>query len=228
MKTLHPRKNDHGQPVWLTYPSKPTDLATWLHADQLATVTPDVPMPEQVNHLAIAAWTQAPSSAAGWQRLADAANFDEPPMPTKPGLAPASGAVVIEPDGRVWVVSPSNQFGGYSHTFPKGKLDPKEGLSLRDNALKEVYEEAGIQVELTSFLCDSVRSTSVTRYYLAMRVGGNPAQMGWESQAVNLVPLSQIAQFVSHKNDAVVIQALRSLPRPSPSDIVKYQWGLRG
>ena len=220
MTQYHPRKNDKGQLVPLKHPTQPTDQSTWHHADQLATVTPDGPMPEQVNHLAISSWREAPTDSAGWERLAGVAGFDEPPMKTTTGLPPASGAVVIEPDGRVWVVSPSNGFGDYVHTFPKGKLDPKKGLSLRANALKEVFEESGLRVELTGFLCDSIRTTSVTRYYLAMRVGGNPAAMGWESQATHLVPMSQLAQFVSHTNDEVVVQALRSVPSLSESDIL--------
>ena len=226
MKHYHPCKNDKGQPVELAHPSKATDLSTWSQAGQIATVIPDGPMPEQVNHLAISPWVNAPSNAAGWEQLASASNFDEPPMKTEPGKPAASGAVVIEPDGRVWVVSPSNGFGGYSHTFPKGKLFQKDGLSLRANALKELFEESGLQVELTGFLCDSIRSTSVTRFYLAMRVGGNPAAMGWETQATHLVPMEQLAQFVSHANDECVIQSLRELPRLSQSDIVSYQWGL--
>ena len=117
---------------------------------------------------------------------------------------------MVEADGRVWVVSPSNKFGGYTNTFPKGKLDPQEEISLRANALKEVFEEAGLHVALTGFLCDSVRSTSVTRYYLARRVGGNPADMGWESQAVHLVPVSQLAAFVSHPNDQSILSALQN------------------
>ncbi|MDP1998279.1 MAG: NUDIX hydrolase [Rhodoferax sp.] len=226
MKTYHPRKNDKGHPVPLLHPSQPTDQSTWQHADQLATVISDGPMPEQVNHLAVASWGDAPTDSAGWERLAGASKFDEPPMTRPTGLAPASGAVVMEPDGRVWVVSPSNGFGGYAHTFPKGKLDPKEGLSLRANALKEIFEESGLRVELTDFLCDSIRTTSVTRYYLAMRVGGNPAAMGWESQATHLVPMAQLAQFVAHPNDEIVVGALRSLPQLPEADILSSISGL--
>ncbi len=226
MKTYHPRHNDKAQPVALDHPSQPTNASSWSQADQIATVIPDGAMPEQVNHLAIASWTDAPRDAAGWERLAGASTFDEPPTQTTAGLAPASGAVVIEPDGRVWVVSPSNGFGGYTHTFPKGKLDPKEGLSLRANALKEVFEESGLKVELNGFLCDSIRTTSVTRYYLAMRVGGNPAAMEWESQATHLVPMAQLAQFASHANDEVVVKTLRSLPQLSESDILSSTSGL--
>lgn len=52
----------------------------------------------------------------------------------------------------------------------------------------EAFEESGLQVELAGFLCDSVRSTSVTRYCTAKRVGGHPGDMSWETQAVHLVP----------------------------------------
>lgn len=95
------------------------------------------------------------------------------------------------------------------NTFPKGKLDP--GMGLRANALKEAYEESGLQVVLTGFLCDSVRSTSVTRYYTARRVGGHPGDMCWESQAVHLVPRNLLSSVVTHPNDQGVLQALAAL-----------------
>lgn len=226
MKTYHPRQNDKGQPVALNHPTTPTELSTWSQSEQLATVAPQGPMPEQVNHLAITSWSDAPSDVAGWEHLAGASKFPEPPMKPVSGKAPASGAVVIEPDGRVWVVSPSNGFGGYTNTFPKGKLDPKEGLSLRANALKEVFEESGLKVELTGFLCDSVRDTSVTRFYSAMRVGGTPADMGWESQGVSLIPVALLAQIAAHPNDEAVIAAVRAMPRWSKSSIVSDPYGL--
>lgn len=131
-------------------------------------------------------------------------------MKSAPGMRPASGAVVVEADGRVWVVSPSNHHGEYINTFPKGKNEQSQALCLCANALKEVFEEAGLQVELTGFLCDSVRSTSVTRYYLARRLGGNPAHMCWETQAVHLVPIAQLAEFVSHPNDQSILSALQN------------------
>ena len=226
MKHFHPRKNNKGQPVELFHPSQATNLAAWGQAEELATVAPQGPMPDQVNHLEIASWSDAPRNASGWEQLARASNFAEPLMEAVVGKPAASGAVVIEPDGRIWVVSPSNGFGGYTHTFPKGKLDKENGLSLRANALNEVFEESGLKVQLTGFLCDSVRTTSVTRFYLAMRVGGNPADMGWESQAAHLLPMDQLPAFVSHDSDKIVVQSLRALPRLSKSDIVSYQWGL--
>lgn len=210
MKNFHPRKNDAGQPYELKQPSQPTSMASWNDPRQKATVVPGGPMPEGLNGIEMLSWADAPTDASDWERLAERQEpFTEPAMVTVPGKPPASGVVILEADGRVWVVSPSNQYGGYVNTFPKGKLDP--GLGLRANALKEGFEESGLQVELTGFLCDSVRSTSITRYYTAKRVGGHPGDMGWETQAVHLVPRAQLASVVTHKNDQGVLEALAAL-----------------
>ena len=211
MKSLQPRKNEFGRLVELKSPSSPTSLESWAEPLERATVIPDGPMPLTLNGIDVRSWTVAPENTAGWLNLAaeQTEDFTEPPMTTAPGKPAASGVVILEGDGRVWVVSPSNQHGGYVNTFPKGKLDP--GIGLRANALKEGFEESGLQVILTGFLCDSVRSTSVTRYYTARRVGGHPADMGWESQAVHLVPRNLLISFVTHPNDQGVLQALADL-----------------
>ena len=117
--------------------------------------------------------------------------------------------VAVEPDGRVWVVAPTNAFGGYPATFPKGSVEP--GMSLQATALREAWEEAGLAVQLTSFLVDIKRSTSFTRYYLAKRIGGNPADMGWESQAVMLAPVAELSNLLTNKNDQPILEALTAL-----------------
>lgn len=212
MKTYHPRKDEHGKPVHLKAPSEPTGLSSWSNPNQIASVIPDGPMPESLNGVAFAEWTEVPTTVDGWKKqLAEQSHaFKEPPMPSFPGKLPASGVVILEDDGRAWVVSPSNAFAGYVNTFAKGKQDP--GLCLRSTATKEGFEETGLKVVLTGYLCDSVRSTTVTRYYTAKRLCGTPSAMGWESQCVSLVPLSKLASFVTHPNDQVVLQALKALP----------------
>jgi len=106
----------------------------------------------------------------------------------------------------VWLVAPSNGFGGYSATFPKGRLDP--GTSLHCASVREAFEESGLQARVEAFLLDVRRTLTYTRYYIARRVGGSPAAMGWESQAVHLVPLAQLREVAVHPNDAPVIAAL--------------------
>lgn len=82
--------------------------------------------------------------------------------------------VTKETDGRVWLVGPTNQFGGYELTFPKGRPD---GNSLQTTALCEAYEESGLRARPLQHLVDVRRSQTYTRYYLAERIGGSPADM---------------------------------------------------
>jgi ADP-ribose pyrophosphatase YjhB (NUDIX family) len=84
-------------------------------------------------------------------------------------------------------------------------------MSLQATALVEAFEESGLRVRLLRHLVDVKRSLSYTRYYLAVRVGGNPADMGWETQAVMLVPQSQLAQALTHANDAPILAALAQM-----------------
>lgn len=203
--TIHPRLRDQGQPVQIKRPSTASPASAWADPAAIATAIPDSAMPDAILGVPVAPWKDAPATPAVWEALVANISFSEPPMPSAPGKKPGAGVVTVEPDGRVWVVKPTDGFGGYSTTFPKGKLD---GLSPRAAALKEAFEESGLQVELAGFLCDSVRSTSLTRYYLARRIGGSPAAMDWESQAVMLVPASRLKEVLTSPNDQPVIQAL--------------------
>jgi 8-oxo-dGTP pyrophosphatase MutT (NUDIX family) len=72
-------------------------------------------------------------------------------------------------------------------------------------SLREAYEEAGLPVALG--LPDVKRTLSDTRHALARRTGGNPADMGWESQAAMLVPVEALATVLTNKNDAPIISA---------------------
>lgn len=206
---VHPRPDDKGKPVKLTAPSTPTALWTWQGAASTAVVIPDGPMPTELAGIGFDSWRGAPMDNAGWEQLAAQSLIDEPPFAPPPGKKAAAGVVVVERDGRVWVVAPSNAFGNYPATFPKGTRDA--GMSLQGTALREAFEEAGLRVELTGFLVDVARSTSHTRYYLARRLSGNPADMGWESQCVMLTPVNELATLLTNKSDAPIIQAIKAL-----------------
>lgn len=185
----HPRPDDGGKRVRIQQPSQPSPLAAWDQPDALACVVPDGPMPPEVNGIPSLPWRDRPQTPQAWEALADAHRVEEPAFQIPAGSAKlqrAAGVVVREPDGRVWVVAPSNAFGGYTATFPKGRIEA--GMSAQAAALMEAYEESGLRVKLLRHLVDARRSQTYTRYYLAERLGGTPADMGWESQAVMLVP----------------------------------------
>ncbi len=202
--SFHPCPDHHGQAVPIRQPHAPTLLSTWQDPTALATTVPLGPCPAVLNGIAVTPWTKAPTDVAGWRASDGSWLADEPPFPSHPH--PTAGAVVLESDGRVWVVSPTNAFGGYTNTFPKGHPDP--GLSLAATAVKETFEETGLHIRILAHLIDVVRTTSIARYYLAKRLGGSPAAMGWESQAVHLVPTSALAEFVTHPKDQPILQAL--------------------
>ena len=204
-KVLHPQPDESGKPVVIKKPSTPTPSGTWADANTLARVIPRGELPPELNGTALAPWTDVPNNLKGWETLAKS-DFTEPDFNVPSGYKRAAGVVLREPDGRFWLVAPTNEFAGYKATFPKGTV--QSGMSLRATALVEAFEESGLKVRLLSHLVDVRRSLSYTRYYLAERIGGTPAQMGWESQAVMLVPPTQLPMVLNNPNDYPILEAL--------------------
>lgn len=202
--TLHPRPKTDGTPVVIDHPTLPSGLTQWADPLSVGCVVPDGPMPEEANGIPFLHWATAPQDRAGWSRLTSMSQFEEPEFEPM-GLQPAAGAVIVEPDGRVWLVAPTNKFGGYKITFPKGRVNH---LNMRETAMKEVFEETGLHVELFQHLIDTSRSTTRTRYYLARRLGGCPADMAWESQAVLLAPLEGLREILNKVVDHEIVAAL--------------------
>ena len=206
---LHPHPDDAGHQVVISAPTRETSAMTWIDSARTAVFIPAGKIPGIINTVPVAPWVARPVTTAQWNVLdLLMPELVEPPIPVS-GLAIASGAVVIEPDGRLWLVSPTNRFGGYKTTFPKGKRDDKK-MRLQANAVKECFEESGLKVRIIGLLGDFKRSTSVTRFYLAKRVGGDPTDMGWESQAVHLVPPAHWDALLTNPSDRPVLAALQA------------------
>lgn len=206
MTTYHPHLNSRGQRVLLAQPDTGTPLSTWLDQSMVATVIPQGNVPDVLNGTALTTWEDIPESDEEWNDVPGQFAHDEPPFAVPEGKRPAAGVVIEEADGRIWLVSPSNAFGGYKTTFPKGGVDV--GVNLQACAIREALEEAGLKIRITGWLADSNRSRSYTRYYRAVRTGGTPADMGWESQSVHLVPRSALHAFLTHPNDLPLLQAI--------------------
>lgn len=202
---FHPRLDDHGKPVLILKPSCPSDLAAWSDPNATACVVPDGPMPDEINGIPVTRWSEAPTTEAGWEALASQHQIEEPDFVVPSGYKPAAGAVIREADGRIWLVAPSNAYGGYQATFPKGTMG---GKSAQATALVETFEETGLRVRLVKHLVDVKRSLSFTRYYLAERVGGSPADMDWESQAVMLAPLHHVGSLLNSPHDAQILNRM--------------------
>lgn len=206
-EVFHPRPDDNGKPVKIKNPTPLKPMLAFDDPSQYAVMLPDGQSPASLNGIDFQPWQTAPKTLKEWVHVEGQMDMKEPALTPKHGKKLAAGVVTIEPDGRFWLVAPTNAFAGYKATFPKGRLEP--GMSPQATAIKEAFEEAGLQVEITGLIGDFERSTTITRYYTARRIGGLPTQMGWESQAVLLVPRNRLLDVLNHPNDHALVDAFK-------------------
>ena len=202
----HPKAGDKGEKVGIRTPSEASHPSTWHSAADVATFLPEGDYPRHIGNIPLTSWETQPMTKRGWNYVAGINHsLKEKPMEVPMGKHAGAGVIIEEDDGRVWLVSPTNAFGGYKNTFPKGTCE--DGLSMQANAIKEAWEESGLQIEIVSVLGDFERTTSKARMYIARRVGGTPVDMGWESQAVQLVPREKLRDLLNMDPDQVIIDA---------------------
>lgn len=207
-KINHPALDDAGEKMSINVPEKSTPAATWADPDAVAVygVGDAGQLPDELFGVHLAPWIDHPEGD-DWDYVdGQMDDLFEPAIHVPKGKKAASGVVIEEEDGRVWVVSPTNHFGGYQNVFPKGKAE--EELSLQANAIKEAFEESGLKVEITGFIGDFERTSTVARMYSARRVGGTPADVGWESQAVKLAPKSHLVGLLDSLADDEIIRKI--------------------
>lgn len=208
LESIHPQRGEYGK-VKIFKPHKDSNTSEWNNPEGHGRITPESDLlPDSLNGIKISPWERIPKEQEKWNSVSGQGAFDEPPLPESSSKALASGVIIKESDSRVWVVHPTNEFAGVKGTFPKGKVD--RGLNLRANAIKEAFEESGLKVKLIGFAGDSERTTSITRYYFGERVGGHPKKMGWESQAVSLVPISKLKTVLNLSIDHDLIDRVFS------------------
>jgi ADP-ribose pyrophosphatase YjhB (NUDIX family) len=202
-----------GQPAWLgndegivlKNPQKPSDVASNANPDDRATFVAGHDPGEGLNGVPFKPWDGP--EGGDWTKVDGTGSFDEPDLPATKGKRLGAGVVITEDDGRVWTLTPTNNFGGYFETLPKGGIEP--GLNLRQTAIKEAWEESGLKVELTGYIGDFERNTSVARYYTAKRVGGDPTDFHWETAASHLVPMADLDDALHHINDKPILARLK-------------------
>jgi 8-oxo-dGTP pyrophosphatase MutT (NUDIX family) len=204
---IHPKPNgqgparDHHEPPIVQGPRPTGTFRT-----RSAPSSPRAPSRRPLNGIPFATWREAPTSLHGWSQVpGQRPDLVEPPFDPQ-GKRPAAGLIIEEPDGRLWIVCPTNRFAGCVASFPKGRAD--EGLSLQVTALKETFEETGLRVAITGLVGDFPGVITLARYYRARRIGGTPADMGWESQAVLLVPKNQLVAVVNLPRDQELARML--------------------
>ncbi len=153
-------------------------------------------VPQALNGVPFKSW--APPE--DWASVDGQIEIDEPEFVVPEGKTPSSGVLIREPDGRVWILAPKGGYGGYDTTFPKGGVE--KGLSNQANAIKEAWEETGLKVKITGYAGDHEGDATMTRYYLAERTGGDPADADeHESESVILAPIEKVRAMLNRPRD---------------------------
>ena len=172
----------------------------------------------------------APAPKNFWEKVKDVNVNEPPPLPGKPIVR--CSVMIQEPDGRIWIVEPTNEFGNRKHTLPGGTVE--KGLTDQQNALKETWEETGLQVEITGYLGDFSDSNydkpgSTPRHgrlYIGKRVGGAPwdakieshiidrktGKPSAESSTVKLVTPERAAQLLHRTDDLAQLATINPIP----------------
>ena len=191
---FHPQPDEHGKPVRLRHPSTPTGMQAWHDPARRATVIPLGALPGELNGISFAPWLDTPMTSSGWNQVDGQAGIVEPAFAPPPGKAAAAGVVIEEADGRIWAVAPSNRFGGYDATFPKGRVDP--GVGLQANAIREAFEESGLRVQIVAFLVDSLGFVRDARVLASDDAQLNAAALETVRKLPRLAPATEADQPV--------------------------------
>jgi len=204
----HPKVNDKGAAVTINYPSKPSHRSTWTDPNKTAVFTPGGDAPDTLNGVAMKTWNPPKD---GWAKVTGTNEKLDADLPfeANPKKSVGAGVLIVEDDGRVWLTRPTNSYGGYQNTYPKGTVE--DGLTMQQNAIKEAYEETGLKIKIVGILGDYERDTSKARFYLARRTTGTPKNMGWESQAINLATLKDAKKLLNRTHDKQILDDLEDL-----------------
>lgn len=134
----------------------------------------------------------------------------DPPLDIDdPKRHPAAGMLLFTPDGKLVLVDPTNQYGGYTTTFPKGTQE--EGMGLQATAVKEVWEESGFKAKVLGTLGDYKKATSVNRFYVGVVEDGAPWDAHYETEAVRIVPLDKVDVLLNVGTDKGIFKDLMAL-----------------
>ncbi len=191
---LHMKPGENGELVKIDKPTTPVEGKVFV---------PGGAVPYELNGIPFEPW-DAPTNIDDWDTVEGQAAGIKTQLWPESDKAKASGILLQEPDGRIWMVRPTNDFGGTGITFPKGKLDPH--MTTQSTAIKETYEESGLKAEITGYIGDYERTTSITRMWEGKRTGGSPVDMGWESQAVELLTPEEALAGMKNAVDKMVLQ----------------------
>ena len=105
------------------------------------------------------------------------------------------GGFVLDDQGRVLLREPTNHFGGYVWTLPKGGID--EGETPAEAALREVLEETGWKAEVVSKIPGTFEGQTTDTEFFLMRAVSDTGKHDWETHKLKWAEPDEAVQLVS-------------------------------
>lgn len=134
----------------------------------------------------------------------------KPGWPVKTAVS-AGGLVYKVEKGKIFVILVSPRENIW--TLPKGLVEEE---SVKETALREVKEEAGVKGEIEAKLGqidywfaekeEKIRVHKYVHYFLIKYISGDPFEHDWEIKEARWVPLDQAEQYLSYSSDKKIIQ----------------------
>jgi len=127
----------------------------------------------------------------------------------------AFGGVLMNSDGKVLLREPSNHFGGYAWTFPKGRRDP--GETPEQAALREVKEETGYDAKIVGTIEKGFEGDTTVTKFFKMEVVGEQGETDWETNATGW--------FTIDEAKAKIGESPNEAGRDRDHDILNHAYG---
>lgn len=142
------------------------------------------------------------------------------------------GGAIFDDQGRILLREPTNHYGGYAWTFPKGGIDP--GETPDQAALREVLEETGYSGELLAQVPGQYKGDTSSNFFFLMQAGNqdiekmlangetNDVKFMTYEEAKNMI--SQSTNEAGKKRDLEILEAAyktynthKENPKPLPN-----------
>jgi 8-oxo-dGTP pyrophosphatase MutT (NUDIX family) len=105
----------------------------------------------------------------------------------------------------ICIVAPTNGYGGYTWTFPKGRME--SGESKESTAVREVAEEAGVVAEIEKFhpYLGLFSGTSSNSHYFVMRAVGSTAKTDGEMAETKWATIPEARKLLNSSRDQSIL-----------------------
>lgn len=140
----------------------------------------------------------------------------------KDGRTETVGAVMVEPDGRVWLVARLDGSGGKTYGFPEHVLPP--GMSRLRALGLSVTQLTGLVAKPRVYLKSYDNDTTFAHMFVCERTGGSPADMADELAELALVTIAEATILLENPRDRRILADLQESRAPRQGRPVAGHW----